>query len=140
MSPRRTGRTATCGKSEARVRLSQAQKSVEVADLVASESDAVPASTSVAAAVAVLAGIAASDAGCCAALGRRSRGQDHKQAVELLAQILPGGPEASVHLDRLRDLKDGAHYGVIHVTTTELKIAMRQARALVEFATAVLAQ
>jgi len=75
-----------------------------------------------------------------AALGRRSRGQDHKQAVELLAQILPGGPEASVHLDRLLDLKDGAHYGVIHVTTTELKIAMRQARALVEFATAVLAQ
>lgn len=140
MSPRATGRTATCGKPEAKVRLAQSRKSIEVADLVASESDAVPASASVAAALAVLAGIAASDAACCTALGRRSRSQDHKQALGLLAQIVPGGDAAAVHLDRLLDLKVGAHYGVIHVSAAELKVAMRQARALAHFAAAVLAR
>ena len=86
------------------------------------------------AALAVLAGIAASDAACCASLGRRARGQDHKQAVTLLGDVSPNGDTAAKHLDRLLDLKDSAHYGVVHLPGTELRSAMRQARALVEFA------
>lgn len=137
MTPRPTGRTAACGRTEAVNRLQQAEKSYEVAQLVETESDSVPASASVAAALAVLAGIAASDAACCAALGKRSRGADHKRAVELLAGIAPDGPDSSQHLDRLLDLKDSAHYGLIHVTPRELKMAMRQAAALIEHAPSV---
>lgn len=63
---------------------------LEVAELVYDDpdDDALPG---VAAALAVLAGIAASDAACCAALGERPRGRDHKEAVKVLAGVHPGG-------------------------------------------------
>src|SRR5687768_6810213 len=54
-------RTQTCGRAAARTRLAQARKFLEVADLVATERE-IDESTSVAAALAVLAGIAAADA------------------------------------------------------------------------------
>lgn len=133
MSPRTSSRTAACGRPEALTRLAHAEKFLEVANLASAE-DTVPASSSVAAALAVLAGIAASDAACCAALGRRSRGQDHKQAVVLVAAISPGGSAAAKSLDRLLDLNDSAHYGVIHVAADDLKAALRQAENLVAFA------
>jgi hypothetical protein len=66
-----------------------AEKSLEVAELVAGEHE-IPESRSVAAALAVLAGIAAADAACCAALGRRSRRDDHRQAAALLREIVDG--------------------------------------------------
>jgi len=67
-----------------------------VAELVAGEHE-IPESRSVAAALAVLAGIAASDAACCAALGRRSRGDDHRQAVpSQLAGLTPESHDAPV--------------------------------------------
>ncbi len=134
MSPKFDGRTATCDRGQAQTRLAHAQKFLDVADLVATEDDIFPASASVAAALAVLAGIAAADAACCAALGHRARGQDHKQAVALVQQVSPGGLESAKYLDRLLDLKDTAHYGVINVSSVELRSALRRARALVEFA------
>lgn len=108
-----TLRTQDCGPVQARTRLEHAKKSHEVAELAATEGDDVDASRSVAAALAVLAGIAASDAACCARLGQRSRSQSHHQALDLLAQIVPDGARAAKHLKYLLDLKDGAHYGVI---------------------------
>lgn len=80
MSTAKLGRSALCGKPEARTRLSHAEKFLEVAELVESEAlkGLEPASASVAAALAILAGIAASDAACCAKLGMRSRGGDHQ--------------------------------------------------------------
>ncbi len=93
---------------------------------------------SVAAALAVLAGIAASDAACCKALGRRSRGQDHHEAEGLLRQIEPGGKTAATTLRRLINLKDEAHYGFIDVSGQDLQAAIRQAKALVSFAESVL--
>lgn len=127
------GRTQRCGSPEAEVRLDQARKFLEVAELMSIEGE-VPASLSVAAALAVLAGIAASDAACCAALGRRSRGQDHRQALPLLEQVA-GGRKAAADLLRLLDLKDTAHYGVIYVTSPKLGRALRQAERLIQFAT-----
>ena len=67
MSPRGS-RTPPCDRAHARNRLDHAEKSLEVAELVAVERE-IPESRSVAAALAVLAGIAASDAASCAALG-----------------------------------------------------------------------
>lgn len=107
--------------------------SYEVAELVAMEAG-VPESQSVSASLAVLAGIAACDAACCHALGRRSRSQNHHDAETLVSQILPGGPEAANSLRRLIGLKDTAHYGLIHVSGTELKTAIRRAESLVDFA------
>jgi hypothetical protein len=116
------------------VRLEQARKFYEVAELVEGDADAVPSSSSVAAALAVLAGIAAADAACCAALGRRSRAQAHKAASDLVRQVEPDGQEAAKNLDRLLDLKDSAHYGVINVSGANLKTALRTAEAIVKFA------
>jgi len=62
MTPRAAGRSSPCGRPEANTRLDHANKYQEVADLVATEGDDIPASASVAASLAVLAGIAAADA------------------------------------------------------------------------------
>ncbi|GAC1404373.1 MAG: hypothetical protein NVSMB52_18190 [Chloroflexota bacterium] len=93
---------------------------------------------SAAAALAVLAGIAASDAACCHALGRRSRSQDHRHALQLVEQIEPGGKQAANALGRLLSLKDGAHYGLFDVSGNNLEATLRQADALVKFAAEVL--
>lgn len=133
---KRSGRTQPCGAAQARTRLAHAQKFLEVAQLVATEN--FEASLSVSAALAVLAGIAASDAACCKALGRRSRADDHREAASLLAQITPGGAQAEKGLTALIDLKDTAHYGLIHVSRRQLTTALRRASALVDFAAEVL--
>ncbi len=130
-------RTQTCSDQDAKTRLAHARKFLDVAELVASEGDDLEYS-SVAAALAVLAGIAASDAACCKALGRRSRGQDHRAAIELVEQVEPGGKDASKALRRLLTLKDEAHYGLFDVSGADLKTALRQAKALVDFGAEVL--
>src|ERR1700691_4416059 len=104
-------RTQTCTDEDAKTRLAHARKFLEVAELVAGEGDDQEYS-SAAAALAVLAGIAASDAACCKALGRRSRGQDHREAATLVEQITPGGKAATNSLRRLVNLEDEAHYGL----------------------------
>jgi hypothetical protein len=104
-----------------------------VAELVAGEGDHIEYSSQ-AAALAVLAGIAASDAACCKALGRRSRGQDHRAATALVEQVTPGGTQAARSLNRLLSLKDEAHYGLFDVGGNDLKSALRQANELVTFA------
>lgn len=95
MSPRRESRTEPGGRAEATVRLNQARKFLEVAELVRDAEEDVPSSASVAASLAVLAGVAASDAACFLALGRRSRGQSHRDAAELLRKIEPAGQIAA---------------------------------------------
>lgn len=135
---RPAGRTAACTRADALRRQDQAEKFLEVAELVEANSDQDAASANVSASLAVLAGIAAGDAACCAALGRRSRGQDHRQAIDLLRQVSPGGPEAARQLQRLLDLKDSAHYGVITLSGEALKSAVRGARNLVAFSAGVL--
>ena len=133
MGSRPTGRTQTCSSEDARNRLRQARKFAEVAGLIASEGNDVEYA-SVAASLAVLAGIAASDAACCKALGRRARGQDHREAAALLANVEPGGKQAAASLGRLLSLKDEAHYGLFDIGGNDLKAALRQATGLVEFA------
>jgi len=133
---RQSGRSQPCGASQARVRLAHARKFLEVAQLVAGED--FEESLSVSAALAVLAGIAASDAACCSALGRRSRSDDHRDAAGYLAQIQPGGAQAGRALIALIDLKDTAHYGLIYVTRRQLTTVLRRASMLVDFAADVL--
>jgi hypothetical protein len=110
---------------------------MEVATLIRDEPD--PDWASAAAALAVLAGISASDAACCKALGQRSRGQDHHDAEALLELIEPGGRSAANALRRLINLKDEAHYGFHHVAAKDLRSAFTQAQRLIRFAREVLA-
>lgn len=136
MSPRET-RVQPCSKADARTRLRHAMRFLEVAELVAEEGDDLDYS-SASAALAVLAGIAASDAACCAALGRRARGQDHLEAATLVGNVQPGGKKAATSLRRLLGLKDEAHYGFFDVGGQQLGSALRQASDLVEFAQGIL--
>lgn len=68
MSPsgRARGRTEACGSREAQAKLRRAEQFMEVATLIKDEPD--PDWASEAAALAVLAGISASDAACCKVL------------------------------------------------------------------------
>lgn len=126
------GRTQRCTKDEARRRFVQSRKLLEVAELCAEESEHEYAN--VAAALAVLAGIAASDAATCAAMGQRSRSADHHDAEILVDQIVPDGATAANKLRRLLNRKDDAHYGFFDVGAGDLRGMLRQARDLVVFA------
>lgn len=86
----------------------------------------------VAAGLAVLAGIAASDAICGARLGRIHRGEDHVGAQDLLSESTPDGRKLAVHLGRLLSIKDAAHYGVPVVSSRKATDAIRWAARLVE--------
>lgn len=129
MSPRPPGRTQTCGKPEARTRLAHARAFVDTADLVLDVDD--DASLNVSASLAVLAGIAASDAACCAALGKRPRGQNHREAVTLLSDVAPAGRDMGKDLARLLDMKDNAQYGVLYVSESRARQAVRWAHRMV---------
>lgn len=131
-------RTQDCGLPEARRRLEHARLYLDVADLAGGESDPDLEYGPVAGSVAILAGIAAADAACCAALGRRSRSDNHQDAARLLARIEPDGKAAAQAMRRLVALKDTAHYGFLSLGSGELKQATRQAAALAEFAERVL--
>jgi hypothetical protein len=139
VSPSGSSRTQRCTENDATTRLRHARKFLEVAELVAGEGEDVEYS-SPATALAVLAGIAASDAACCKALGRRARGQSHHEATTLLEQVSPGGRRAANSLSRLLNLKDEAHYGLLDVGGQHLKASLRQATDLVEFAAKVMAR
>lgn len=131
------GRTSACGPAEARVRATQARKFLDTTELILGvDDDLAPPGT--AAALAVLAGIAASDAVCCLSLGSRARGQDHHQATAVLAQVAPDGRAPSRALARLLEVKDGAHYGVVYLTPARAKTALRNATALTETAESAL--
>jgi hypothetical protein len=137
MSGRRRIKTRTqrCDAAQARKRLADARLFLELAETVGN----VGASESlgVSAANAVLAGIAAADAACCRALGERSRGEDHRDATKLVAQVQPGGEDAAKALGRLLGLKNDAEYGLATVSRANRELALRQANKVVEFAAAV---
>jgi len=122
--------------------MERAREFLAVAELVVDEKDedASFVYASSAAALAVLAGIAASDAACCDALQERSRSQNHRDAERLLAQITPGGKKAAGDLRELLNLKDKAQYGFLKMSVPEVRKVMRRANRVVEFAAGVLSR
>lgn len=124
MNPRRlTTRPGEPGS--ARGRRIVAQKYLEVAELVADEDGA---TINVAVGLAVLAGIAAADAICIAAVGQRSAGADHAAAAELLERV---DRTLGRRLRSLVALKPASHYGEQLLSTAERTSALRSARVLV---------
>lgn len=127
----RSQRTSPASNAEARVRLRAAEAYVEVAELVLLDTRRVEM-PGVAASLAVLAGIAASDAICAARLSKIHRGDDHRAASALLAQATPDGQNLAVVFLRLIDLKDQAHYGVVAVPASRSRSALKWARQLTD--------
>ena len=126
-------RTAVCSKPEAKVRFEQAEAFLSVARLTLdSESD--ETTPGVEAALAVLAGIAASDALCCSRLGRRPRGSDHRQAITMLESIAPFGPTLAKSLQDLLAAKDDAHYGATLVSKAKALAMIRRATTIIDAA------
>jgi hypothetical protein len=103
---------------------------VLAAELVLDDTTAL-ANSGVAAALAILAGIAASDAACCARLRRRARGQAHEEAVALLGTVEPGGTEMAKDLKRLLQKKDSASYGVAFFALGEAQDLVGWAKRLI---------
>ena len=118
MTPRAQPRRSPCGRVEATARLAQADAYLAAARLVVDDPSDV-ANAGVAASLAVLAGIAAADAACCARLASRARGPDHREAAALVATVAPHGPAMAKDLQRLLDRKDTVHYGTTMITAAE---------------------
>ena len=133
MSPRGSSRVVSCTPAEARGRREQAKAFIDVAEMVLSE----PASQTdphVAAALAVLAAIAATDAICGLQLGRYSRGQDHDSAAVLLDTVDLPDQTLPAKLRRVLASKDNVHYSPRLISKTDARALVRQARALVDAA------
>lgn len=82
------------------------------------------------ASLAVLAGIAASDAICGAEVGERA-GENHADAVKLLRQVTPG-KSCAAQLQRLLDAKPESHYSPSLVTVSRATELVEQASRLVD--------
>ncbi|WP_372734557.1 hypothetical protein [Nocardioides sp.] len=123
-------RTRAATRQDARARAQSAAAYLVAAELVLDEPDA--AMPGVAAGVAVLAGIAASDAITATRLQLIHRGDDHRSAADLLAQATPDGKKLAATFKRLIDLKDEAHYGLTLVAPRKARDAVRWAQILLE--------
>ncbi len=133
MNARQVSRVQRCGAREAEVRLEHAEAFLEVARLTAEERDEAIDYGNVSVALAVLSGIAAVDAACCESLGKRSRSQNHKDAVTLVSTIGENGRQAGSKLSALLELKDTAQYGLVSVSEPQVKKAIRSAEWLVSW-------
>jgi hypothetical protein len=124
MSPKKV-QTRKVQPGEGRGRRQVAEKYLEVASLIDSEDGT---AINVCVGVAVLAGIAAADAICAAALGERYSGPDHDVAVEVLSRV---DAKLGKQLRDLVTLKTTSHYGFGLLTPSQRKTAVRCATALV---------
>lgn len=126
-------RAKSAGRAEARQRLEYARACVQVAELVLDDIDS--AMPGVAAGLAVLAGIAASDAICAIRLGEIHRGENHRDAGVMLRTAVADGKKLSDTLMKLLDRKDEAHYGLTVVSSRRARDSVRWAAILVDRAT-----
>ncbi len=123
-------KVAKCDINNARRRLIRAKSFLDSALLLCDEYD--PALATVAVAISVLAGIAASDAICCVLVGQRSASSNHADAVKLVKQApLADSDELAKTLQDLLAIKQQAHYGDDLLHADQAKRALRRAQKLV---------
>ena len=124
-------KTRRCDDGIARGRLRKAEQFLEsamnVRDLADDEGDVGDTFVT----LCVHAGIAAADVLCCAALGVHAQGEDHGEAVGLLATVRPEGEDASKALRVLLGMKTKAGYSSRAVSGDDRKRALRSAERLV---------
>jgi hypothetical protein len=108
------GRTAPCSGAEKKGCLHKAELFWEAAGMIGELWDENQEIADVHVTLCVHAGIAAADVMCCSALGKRSRGESHADAVKLLASV---DVQASDHLATLLAMKTRAGYSALPSTT-----------------------
>jgi hypothetical protein len=119
--------TKRCTEADRRGRLAKARQFLEAAELVealADEEDLLDALVT----LCVHAGIAAADVICCARLGEHATGQNHTEAVELLARV---DKALSRDLSKLLGMKTRAGYSSTPVSAANARSAVRSATRLV---------
>lgn len=126
----RTSRTRRATTAQARLRLRTASAYLDVAVLVLDDTGRVEM-PSVAAGLAVLAGIAGSDAICTVRLGEIHRGDDHRAAADLLERATPDGRKLASTFLRVIDIKNEARYGLVAVALPKARKAVQWADLLV---------
>ncbi len=123
-------RTVRCTAAICQGRLRKAVEFLDAAHLIADETGESAAHDAFVT-LCVQAGIAASDAICCARLGEHAQGQDHNEAVTLLSRA---STESAMHLRVLLSMKTKAGYSHTAVSNGDARRARRAAEALVETA------
>lgn len=119
-----------CTASERAGRLVKAKQFLGAAELietVADSADLIDAHIT----LCVHAGIAGADVVCCARLGLHSRGQSHRDAIDLLSRA---DAALAKDLAKLLDLKTRAGYGAVPSSTSDQRMATRAATRLVRAA------
>ena len=127
-----SARTRSVSAVEADRRAVHARAFLLAAQLVdeLGEDAGIDPATTIVGSLAVLAGIAASDAICGLARGERS-GENHADAVLLLRRSTPPGSSASTQLKRLLDAKSTAHYSADLISPTKAAELLSAASRLV---------
>jgi hypothetical protein len=124
-------KVSPCDRVVAEGRLRKAVQFWEAAEMVREFADDEAEVGDTYVTLAVHAGIAASDAICCSALGRHSQGDDHQDAVKLLGGVRPDGKVLGKALAALLAIKTKAGYSHRPVNTGDRGRAQRQAEKLV---------
>lgn len=123
-------RTRQGTPAEARNRRIIAARYLDMAEVAATDEGT--GTNNVVIGIAVLAGIAASDAISISATGARYAGEDHAEAARYLSRI---DRALGVELSKLVRLKAGAHYGSAFFSAADRTRALRAAGSLVVAAT-----
>lgn len=115
-------------------RATHARAFLTAAELIESlgEDAGIESRTNILGALAVLAGIAASDAICGNALGERAAGENHANAVAILKRATPPGDPAAAQLKRLLDAKTTTQYSPMLLGESKSSELLPAARRLVD--------
>jgi len=124
-------RTRPCVPDVRRGRLNKANQFLDAADLVRELADEDSKVADAYVTLCVHAGIAAADVICCARLGVHALGEDHNEAVALLASADNGSAK---HLRTLLTMKTKAAYSHTPASAEDCKRAGRAAEMIVEAA------
>lgn len=125
MNAKKVSRTRSCDRKDAAQFLTRAESHLEAIDLLQED---LPDS---AANLAISVAINASDAVCCARLGKHSQGADHRAAVELLRSVVPGGEQMAKDLGRILAKKYDTEYRQTALSVTDANKVVEWSRRLV---------
>lgn len=126
-----TARTRPCDRALTRGRLRKAEQFFAQAELIRELADDDSEAADAYVSLYVLAGIAAADVICCAAMSVHALGESHQEAVQLLRQVRPGGDDLARSLSALLGLKTRAGYTGEPVTAEMRRRGRRHAEKLV---------
>lgn len=127
-------RTRPCDRAVATGRVKKAAQLYDAAETIRELADDEGEIGDAFVTLCVHSGIAAADAICCAALGEHAQGESHSDAVQLLAQVNPGGGELGLDLQTLLGLKTRAGYSYEPVNAEMRKRPRRAATRLLDAA------